>query len=312
MILELKLDNASDPYLHPTEMYKMVDVRSLVSSAAVQLSPVPSSNLSDLRPGAVVICPLLRHSLSSCSPKPFSHSSPSAHSGSTFRPLPFLPSYTSEILTFPGNPSPSSPSRALLPVIDSGTIPPSPLAAVMSPPSPAPGPVMAPIPPDPSPRQISGWPPPLHHPLPSPPSRMLLVIPRTMTPKTQFQHLGDIVTLREDQDYTRGDHFQKTCGNPGVRIPFPPFLSPNGSPCPKTRPRIPFPLPSSASRGQLLPLCEERYGNAPFGGESSTGWRVDPVREGVQTALVVFFIFAPIFTAYCTPLTRAIYEVPDN
>ena len=53
-----KLDN---PYLHPTvpRIYKRFDVRrSLVSSAAVQLSPVPFSNLSNLRPGAVVICSL--------------------------------------------------------------------------------------------------------------------------------------------------------------------------------------------------------------------------------------------------------------
>ena len=36
-------------------MYKRFDVGSLVSSAAVQLSPVPFSNLSNFRPGAVVI-----------------------------------------------------------------------------------------------------------------------------------------------------------------------------------------------------------------------------------------------------------------
>ena len=84
----LKLDN---PYPHPTvpRMYKRFDVRSLVSSAAVQLSPVPFSNLSNLRPGAVVISSLLRHFLSSCSPSPLSLSSPSGHSGSMFRPFPF-------------------------------------------------------------------------------------------------------------------------------------------------------------------------------------------------------------------------------
>ena len=51
---------------HPTvpSMYKGFDGDSLVSPTAVQLPPVPFYNLSNLRPGAVVICSFLRHSLS--------------------------------------------------------------------------------------------------------------------------------------------------------------------------------------------------------------------------------------------------------
>ena len=44
-------------------MHKRFDVRSLVSSAAVQLSPAPFSNLSNYRPGAFLIRSLLRLSI---------------------------------------------------------------------------------------------------------------------------------------------------------------------------------------------------------------------------------------------------------
>ena len=63
--------------------YKRVEVRSLVSSAAVQLTPVLLSYLPNFRPGAVVICSSSRHSISSCSPKLLSPSSSSGLSPST-------------------------------------------------------------------------------------------------------------------------------------------------------------------------------------------------------------------------------------
>ena len=62
-----ELDTDSFP-----EIYKRVEVYSLVSSAAVQLTPVLLSYLPNFRPGAVVIS-----SSSSCSSKLFSPSSPS-------------------------------------------------------------------------------------------------------------------------------------------------------------------------------------------------------------------------------------------
>ena len=66
-----------------------MDVGSVVSSAAVQHSAVPSSYLSNFRPGAVVFCSLLRHSISSWSAKPFSlSSSSSALSQPMFGPFP--------------------------------------------------------------------------------------------------------------------------------------------------------------------------------------------------------------------------------
>ena len=62
-------------------------MRSPVSSAAVQLTPVLLPYLPNLGPGAIVICSTSRHSLSSCSPNPLSPPSPSGFSAST--PWPF-------------------------------------------------------------------------------------------------------------------------------------------------------------------------------------------------------------------------------
>ena len=60
---------------------------SLVSSAAVQLTPILLSYLPNIGPGAIVICFTSRHPLSSCSPNPLSPPSPSGFSTST--PWPF-------------------------------------------------------------------------------------------------------------------------------------------------------------------------------------------------------------------------------
>ena len=57
------------------EIYKGLEVRSLVSSAAVQLTPVHLSYLANFRPGAVVICSS-SHFISPCSSKLLSPSSP--------------------------------------------------------------------------------------------------------------------------------------------------------------------------------------------------------------------------------------------
>jgi len=80
-----KPDNISDlPHsLGSLKMYKSVEVRSLVSSAAVQLPPVPLTCLLNLRPGAVIIYSFSRHPQSSCSPKSLSPPSLSALSPST-------------------------------------------------------------------------------------------------------------------------------------------------------------------------------------------------------------------------------------
>ena len=63
-----------------------VEELSPVSSAAVQLIPVPSSYLPNLRPSAIVIRPFLLHSKSSCS---LNRSSPSSSAPSTSTPWPF-------------------------------------------------------------------------------------------------------------------------------------------------------------------------------------------------------------------------------
>jgi len=65
------------------KIYKMVEVRSLLSSAAVQPTPVLLSYLPNFRPGAVNICSSSRHSISSCSPRLLSPSSSSGFSPST-------------------------------------------------------------------------------------------------------------------------------------------------------------------------------------------------------------------------------------
>ena len=59
-----------DAYGFP-KIYKGFEMHSLVSSAAVQPTPVLLSYLSNFRPGAVVICSSSRHSISSCSSKLF-------------------------------------------------------------------------------------------------------------------------------------------------------------------------------------------------------------------------------------------------
>jgi len=73
-----ELDTDSFP-----ETYKRVEIHSLLSSAAVQLTPILLSHLPNFRPGAVVIRSSPRHSISPCSPKLLSPSSPSGLSRST-------------------------------------------------------------------------------------------------------------------------------------------------------------------------------------------------------------------------------------
>ena len=83
------------------EIYKMVEVHSLVSSAAVQLIPVLLSYLPNFWPGAVVISSS-SHSISSCSSKLLSPSSPSGLSPSA--PLPFrspAPLLPNQSVSFP-------------------------------------------------------------------------------------------------------------------------------------------------------------------------------------------------------------------
>jgi len=84
------------------EIHRRVEVRFLVSSAAAQLTPVLLSYLPNFRPGAVVISSS-RHSISSCSSKLFSPSSPSGLSPST--PWPFgslVPPLLSQSVSFSG------------------------------------------------------------------------------------------------------------------------------------------------------------------------------------------------------------------
>jgi len=65
------------------EIYKTLEVHSLISSTAVQFTPVLLSYLPSFRPGAVVTCSSSRHTISSCSSKLLSPSSPSGFSPST-------------------------------------------------------------------------------------------------------------------------------------------------------------------------------------------------------------------------------------
>ena len=65
------------------EIYKRVEVHSLISSAAVQLTPVLLSYLPDSRPGAFLVRSSSRHPISSCSSKLLSPSLSSGFSPST-------------------------------------------------------------------------------------------------------------------------------------------------------------------------------------------------------------------------------------
>ena len=89
--------------------------------------------------------------------------------------------------------------------------------------------------------------------------------------------------------------------NPRIRITLPPpSCLQTGAHVRRRALGFPFLSPQArteVSSSLLVKNLVDHYGDAPFGGGSSTGWRVDPAREGVQTALVIFFIFVLQATA---------------